>query len=78
MDVVPLHTVTRAMTGGVAFAVGKTLDVNPRVQLGKLPVKVPLPRLFPLLAPSRFPSFGSRGHPLSCPAACAPRLGAPR
>ena len=40
VDVVPLHTVTKAVTGGIAFAVGKTLDVNPRVKLGKLPVKV--------------------------------------
>ena len=31
---------TKAVTGGVAFAVGKSLDVNPRVKLGKLPVKV--------------------------------------
>ena len=40
VDLVPIHTVTKAVTGGVAFAVGKSLDVNPRLQLGKLPVKV--------------------------------------
>lgn len=40
IDVVPIHTVTKAVTGGVAFAVGKSLDINPRVKLGKLPVKV--------------------------------------
>ena len=28
------------MTGGVAFAVGKTLDVNPSLKLGKLPAKL--------------------------------------
>lgn len=39
VDLVPIHTVTKAVTGGVAFAVGKSLDVNPRLQLGKLPVK---------------------------------------
>jgi len=42
IDFVPIHTVTKAVTGGVAFAVGKSLDVNPRVKLGKLPVKVGL------------------------------------
>ena len=40
IDFVPIHTVTKAVTGGIAFAVGKSLDVNPRVKLGKLPVKV--------------------------------------
>ena len=43
LDVVPLHSVTKAVTGGIAFAVGKTLDVNPRVKLGSLPVKARLP-----------------------------------
>ena len=42
IDFVPIHTVTKAVTGGVAFAVGKSLDVNPRVKLGKLPIKVGL------------------------------------
>jgi len=32
--------VTKAVTGGVAFAVGKTLDVNPSLKLGKLPAKL--------------------------------------
>lgn len=40
IDVVPQRAVTKAMTGGIAFFVGKTLDINPRVKLGKLPVKV--------------------------------------
>ena len=40
IDFVPIHTVTKAVTGGIAFAVGKSLDVNPRVKLGKLPAKV--------------------------------------
>lgn len=31
---------TKAVTGGVAFAVGKSMDVNPRVKLGKLPIKI--------------------------------------
>jgi hypothetical protein len=40
VDVVPIKTVTKAVTGGVAFAVGKSLDVAPRIKLGKLPLKV--------------------------------------
>lgn len=40
VDVVPQRAVTKAVTGGVAFFVGKTLDINPRVKLGNLPVKV--------------------------------------
>lgn len=40
MDVVPIRTVSKAVTGGVAFAVGKSLDINPRIKIAKLPVKV--------------------------------------
>jgi hypothetical protein len=40
IDVVPIHTMTKAVTGGVAFAFGKSLDVNPRIKLGKLPLKL--------------------------------------
>lgn len=36
----PIHGVTKAITGGVAFAVGQTLDVSPRLKLGTLPVKL--------------------------------------
>lgn len=42
IDAAPIRTLTKAITGGVAFAVGKTLDISPRVKLGKLPVKVRL------------------------------------
>ena len=31
---------TKAVIGGMAFAVGKTLDLNPSLKLGKLPVKL--------------------------------------
>jgi hypothetical protein len=40
VDVVPIRTLTKAVTGGVAFAVGKSLDINPRIKVGKLPLKV--------------------------------------
>jgi hypothetical protein len=40
IDAVPTRTVTKAVIGGMAFAVGKTLDLNPSVKLGKLPVKL--------------------------------------
>ena len=39
IDAVPTRTVTKAVIGGMAFAVGKTLDLSPSLKLGKLPVK---------------------------------------
>lgn len=49
---VPIHGVTKALTGGVAFAIGQTLDVNPRLKVGSLPVKVrrPFSRVLPSLS----------------------------
>ena len=47
IDAAPILPLTKAVTGGVAFAVGKSMDINPRVKLGKLPVKVrALPHAF--------------------------------
>ena len=40
IDAAPIRPLTKAVTGGVAFAVGKSMDVNPRVKLGKLPIKI--------------------------------------